>query len=200
MDTLKLKIMDAFNSWLSEIESSSDGSTVIDIASEFEKIFSRNIITIAFGEDISDEKFEMQVPTEMNKYDALKPKVVSMREALHVTNDLIVNTAPSLFTDPRNWFFSRTGKLYPVTQMHHEVNKNAATVRQKIRDYVRDRKSGKRESKVKDKVDLLSLFFERPDVFTEEFIVDEMVDFFVAASVTTQAATQTIVSHFIKDP
>jgi len=189
MDTLKLKIMDAFNSWMSKIESSADGSTVIDIAYEFERIFSRNIITIAFGEDISDEKFEIHVPTERNKYETLEAKVVSMREALHVTNELIINTTGTRFTDPRNFFFKQTEKLYPVKQIHHEVDKNAATVRQNILNYVRDRKSGKRESKVKDKVDLLSLFFERPDVFTEEFIVDELVDFFVAASVTTQAAT-----------
>ena len=60
-----MKIMDAFTKWINEIKASQDGSTVIDIAYEFERIFSRNIITIAFGEDISDEKFEVLVPLKL---------------------------------------------------------------------------------------------------------------------------------------
>jgi cytochrome P450 len=36
-------------------------------------------------------------------------------------------------------------------------------------------------------------------VFTEEVIIDELIDFFGAGSETTQNATQTIVSHFVKN-
>lgn len=41
--------------------------------------------------------------------------------------------------------------------------------------------------------------FQNTDVFTDEFIIDELLDFFFAAMVTTQYTTQTMVSHFIKD-
>ena len=62
------------------------------------------------------------------------------------------------------------------------VQKNCFTVREKIRTYIRDRQSGKRQSKVNNKSDILSMFFENPDVFTEDFMVDELVDFFIAGS------------------
>ena len=87
VETLKSKIMDAFNRWIEEMNQSDDGTTVININVEFERIFSRNIIHIAFGEDISDEKFEILVP-DNKEYTSMSPKVVSIREALHVTTEL----------------------------------------------------------------------------------------------------------------
>ena len=113
MDPLKHKIMDAFTRWGTEIDESPNGSTVIDIAYEFERIFSRNIITIAFGEDISDEKFEVLVPTD-NTLTKLVPKVVSMREALHTTAELMLNTSMSRLENPKNWFVKKTEKFYPA--------------------------------------------------------------------------------------
>ena len=41
---------------------------------------------------------------------------------------------------------------------------------------------------------------ENQDIFTDEFIVDELLDFFLAGMVTTMSATQTMLCHFIKDP
>ena len=49
---------------------------------------------------------------------------------------------------------------------------------------------------MQNSADLLSLFLESPDVFTDEFIIDELIDFFLAASATTAFASQTIVGHF----
>jgi hypothetical protein len=40
-----------------------------------------------------------------------------------------------------------------------------------------------------DDSDLLCLFLQNQDIFTDEFIVDELLDFFTAAMVTTQNAT-----------
>ena len=39
--------------WLEEIKSSEDGKTIIDINKEFGEIICQNILTINFGEDIS---------------------------------------------------------------------------------------------------------------------------------------------------
>jgi cytochrome P450 len=80
------------------------------------------------------------------------------------------------------------------------VDRNCDRVRAVILKYIQDRKSGKRKSKFEGGVDVLSLFFENPEIFTDEFIVDELCDFFVAASSTTQYTTQTLVTHLIKDP
>ena len=53
---------------------------------------------------------------------------------------------------------------------------------------------------MKDGTDLLSMFLRSPDVFTDDFIIDELMDFFLAGTQTTQFATQTIVSYFSKNP
>ena len=41
---------------------------------------------------------------------------------------------------------------------------------------------------------------QSPDIFTEEFIVDELCDFLIAGTQTTQLTTQTVLSHFATDP
>ena len=46
---------------------------------------------------------------------------------------------------------------------------------------------------------MLSLFFSDPEVFTDEVIIDELIDFFAAATITTENATQTLLTHYIKD-
>lgn len=74
--------MDAVNKWLSEIDQNPEGFTDINIAHEFERIFSRNIIEISFGEDISDEKFEVLIE-EKEGNGVFKPKMVSIRESFH---------------------------------------------------------------------------------------------------------------------
>ena len=56
------------------------------------------------------------------------------------------------------------------------------------------------KSKVEQGVDLLSLFLENPEEFTEDLIIDELFDFFLAGSLTTQYASQTLISHCAKDP
>ena len=58
-----------------------------------------------------------------------------------------------------------------------------------IAKYVRKRVSGEKKSALGNKSDLLSLFLESPEIFTEEFIIDELVDFLVAGTQTTQYVT-----------
>ena len=65
--------------------------------------------------------------------------------------------------------------------------------------YVQERKSGERKSAVGNNSDLLSLFFSDPEVFTDDVIVDELFDFFAAATITTENTSQTMLSHYIKD-
>ena len=67
-------------------------------------------------------------------------------------------------------------------------------------NYVRDRKLGKRKSKAFNKSDILSAFLEQPDIFSDEFIVDETMDLFFAGSETTQYATQSVICHFATAP
>ena len=73
-------------------------------------------------------------------------------------------------------------KLY--TKYQQTVAENGRRQRAAIMAYVQQRKRGERKSKVEG-ADLLSLFLANPDVFTDEFIVDELRDFFGAAVYTT---------------
>ena len=54
LEVLKDKLDDDCKRWTAEIAASSDGTTVIDISDAFKVLFTKNIIHIAFGEDISD--------------------------------------------------------------------------------------------------------------------------------------------------
>jgi cytochrome P450 len=78
-----------------------------------------------------------------------------------------------------------------------KVEENIARLRNFLKQLVLDRKSGKTQSIFEEKVDLLSLLLEHPDVFDVESIVDEIIDFFFAASVTTSVNLIITTSHFI---
>ena len=62
------------------------------------------------------------------------------------------------------------------------------------------RKSGEIKSKVPDGVDLLSLFLENEDVYKVDDTVDELIDFFGAATQTSQFALQTFTTMFAHHP
>jgi cytochrome P450 len=53
MEVLKDQLMKKMDQWMSEIEACPDKKTMIDIATVFEDILTTNILTINFGEDIS---------------------------------------------------------------------------------------------------------------------------------------------------
>ena len=93
-----------------------------------------------------------------------------------------------------------TRKLHSFTRHDRTITRNCKTVRQVIHTYVQKRIDGEIKGQLSDKTDLLSQFLTEPDVFTTEVIIDELVDFFLAATQTTQYATQTIMSYFSKNP
>ena len=55
LDVLKEKIEEAFLRWIEDMsQSQGKNQTIVDISKEFELIFAKNIIHIAFGEDINE--------------------------------------------------------------------------------------------------------------------------------------------------
>jgi cytochrome P450 len=62
---------------------------------------------------------------------------------------------------------------------------NCLKVREFTRDIVQKRKSGEFKSKAEGEVDLLNLFLSNRDAFSDEDIVDELLDFFAAAAETS---------------
>ena len=61
IETFKDILEETFSKWSSAIKASSDGSTVIDMAEEFNEIMSRNMVKIILGEDITEEEVEINV-------------------------------------------------------------------------------------------------------------------------------------------
>ena len=82
-----------------------------------------------------------------------------------------------------------TGKNYGFTKMEKLSDYNCIDLRKVIRSYVHKRISGEAKSAVSDNSDMLSLFLQSPDVFTEDVIIDELMDFLVAGTQTTQMTT-----------
>ena len=91
MEVLKGQIEHYFQIWNKEIENSTDStkSHTLDIAQAFERIFAHNLITIAFGEDINDDKFDILVRSQTNENE-FETKRVSIREALFEINDQLI--------------------------------------------------------------------------------------------------------------
>jgi len=63
LETLKSKVNDEVNQWHEEIKEKG-GSTQINIAEVFARIFAKNIIHIVFGQDLSDSKLEIMMMTD----------------------------------------------------------------------------------------------------------------------------------------
>ena len=61
VEVLKDIVENRFESWLEKIKASNTKSHTIDVSTEFMDIMSRNIITVAFGEDVNDELMELKV-------------------------------------------------------------------------------------------------------------------------------------------
>ncbi len=128
---------------------------------------------------------------------------MTLAEALREIAEQIINSIISKMFNPLTLLcvIANKGTYAPTMSTYSkQVKKNCDTVRGVIMNYVLRRKSGEIKSQVADESDLLSCFMKSPDIFTDEFIVDEIMDFFLAGTATTQYAMQTIISYFSKNP
>ena len=101
---------------------------------------------------------------------------MTLSEALEVVFQQTMYTVASRLYNPL-WrqLFSWTGKCYGFTEGEKLSDANCLTVREKIRNYVRKRITKEKKSSVGNNSDILSLFLESPDIFTEDIIVDEII-------------------------
>ena len=96
--------------------------------------------------------------------------------------------------------FRKTTGITHISKQEKICLENCRRIRAVIYEYVQKRKSGEKKSQVAEKVDLLSLFLSNRDIFTDEVIVDEILDFFAAGTLTTQFATQTLMINVARRP
>ena len=149
---------------------------------------------VIFGEDIDHHTVNVLCRGENGGFE---PKECGLSDAIEEVFQQIMITVGTRLPNPL-WklLLTLTGKNYAFTQMEKHANFNCIAVRDVIRRYVRKRISGEAKSVVGDNSDLLSRFLESPDVFTEDVIVDELSDFLIAGTQTTQMTTQIVLAHF----
>ena len=93
-----------------------------------------------------------------------------------------------------------TGKCHAMSEAERVADANSAIVREALRTYIRKRVSGEAKSEVAGNSDIMSLMLENKDVFTEDDVIDEILDLMVAGTITTQLATQTCLGHLMTEP
>ena len=91
LETMKDILGDRFDKWTGCIEASPKNIYTIDISTEFRDIMARNIITVAFGEDINDELFDLQCRVSPEGKDFVTKKVC-LGFAIQECFDQITNT------------------------------------------------------------------------------------------------------------
>ena len=123
-----------------------------------------------------------------------------MSDAISETFDQTLITIRDKAIDPLYLpIYYLTGKTVALRSKLRQIDANCRAVRSVIHDFIRKRRSGEKQSSVREAADLLSLFMANPTEFPDEVIVDEIMDFFVAGAQTTQLTTQTIIGHFATD-
>ena len=149
LEVLKGQTNRRLSIWLKEMEQSADGSANIDINYEFERLFSRNIVEISFGEDVSDNRFDF-LKVKEGTFDELYTKKVSIREAISTLNDMMIPVFTSRMKSPYNFYvmMSQKGVMTSSTKLEKAFTENCKRIRDYVNAYVQDRKQGKNSSKL----------------------------------------------------
>ena len=113
----------------------------------------------------------------------LYKKEVSLDDAIDQSLKLLLKT---IFIKLRNPLYGLIYKWFGVSvefsSFERQVEENCLLLRAYMLEYVKKRRTGHNQGNVKKGLDMLSLFLQSPDVFNDEFIVDELLDFFSAAT------------------
>ena len=176
--------------WLAEIAESKQGETRINIAVEFERIYAHTINHICFGEDFNDDKFDFIIfEIDGGANWSFKEEKVSMREAIHNMTFATMKSEGTLMMHPIS------GPLHLLFDTKVEMGayfrnlrENSARLKRQVNKYVQRRKSGVDQSKMQG-YDLLSVFLEDQQMFSDERIVSNLIGFIFAATETTQYTT-----------
>ena len=80
LETLKVKLVETFNTWESRIIKSEGKGIEVNMATEFSDILARNIVHICFGEDLSNEPIELTVLED----GVWKPKTMAIKDSIYI--------------------------------------------------------------------------------------------------------------------
>ena len=130
-----------------------------------------------------------------------KQKEVGINDAVEIAGKQTANCAPSRLLNPL-WrlVFKLTGKSVAFDKAQRRADQNCLRLRTAIADYVQKRKSGQISSDFTDGSDLVSQMLAAPEMFSDDDIIDEVVDFLAAGTQTTQRATQAVLYRLMTQP
>jgi hypothetical protein len=97
----------------------------------------------------------------------------------------IFNRSIQRYAHPKNWNklgVNTKGFLSPLNEADRKIDENIDSLRGFIMNYIQERKTGKRESIFVEKVDILTMLLQEEKTFTDECIVDVLIDYFAASS------------------
>jgi cytochrome P450 len=127
-------------------------------------------------------------------------RTVSLGVALHEVIGQVTFEASFKQMNPLYQAARKLTGIKNFTEYQTKIVENCERIRNFIADYVMKRKNGEIKSQVPDGADLLSLFLKNDDVFGFDDTVDELIDFFGAATQTTQFGLQTLTSQLANKP
>ena len=140
---------------------------------------------ILFGADIDDSKIVINARSDT--FGVYVPKELTLSEAIEESFEISLESIRNRSINPLwSLLYSMTGKCHSFTYVEKVSDANNETVRETIRKYVRKRASGEAKSDLAGDSDVLTLMMQNSDVFKEDDIIDELMDFMVAGSQTTQ--------------
>lgn len=124
--------------WQAEIDGS-DGKSKTFSVKEFQEIFGQNMVHIVFGEDITDQLFELQVPQGKGSK-KFESKKFDINSALEIVMAQVLEGNFYKSMHPIGMLIKMsTGKRVSLTAYQKTVSQNCFTVRKFIRDYVHKR-------------------------------------------------------------
>ena len=142
---------------------------------------------VCFGENHIEEKFKMNFYNHIEE--TFTEKEVPMNEAMH---NMIIQCLTSFKKKMMNPITRLANMLFGIDiemeAMHPKVKENGRKVIDEVLRFVHDRKNGVTKSKMQG-VDLLSVFLENQDIFTDEDIAKNLLGFQFAATETIDYGT-----------
>lgn len=200
MKILKKKLEQRGKQWQKEIESSPDKKIIIDLSKTWEDLFFDNIAHVCFGSDIVTTGMKVEIDVRVSQEGSnFERKSLSIQEALHEINFAVMGEGIFKWLNPFYQGLRSLTGMKNFTKYQQTLAENGQRVNHLIKNYVKDRRSGKIKSEVEGQHDIVSQFIAS-DYFNDDMIADEILDFFGAATLTSQFATSAMTIAFCQKP
>lgn len=126
---------------------------------------------------------------------------VGLKEAFDEVNEQIIACMVQKLLNPLQPFVTFcTRRTRSFTKYQRTATDNCHAIRAFIRAYIAKRKAGTVSSIVANQDDMLTVFLNHADTFTDELIIDELCSLYQASVATSVLISGTLLCHFIKEP